>query len=43
VSLLGAVFRLVWGAEVDRALRPILAVQLAGSLAGGCAFPFLGI
>jgi predicted MFS family arabinose efflux permease len=36
-------FRLVWGAEVERALRPILAVQLAGSLAGGCAFPFLGI
>jgi predicted MFS family arabinose efflux permease len=35
--------RLVWGADVDRALRPVLAVQLAGSLAGGCAFPVLGI
>lgn len=36
-------FRLVWGTEVDRALRPVLAVQLAGSLAAGCIFPFLGI
>lgn len=36
-------FRLVWGNEVDRALRPVLAVQLAGSLAGGCVAPFLGI
>jgi predicted MFS family arabinose efflux permease len=43
MRLLGRVFTLVWGADVDRALRPILAVQLAGSLAGGCAFPFLGI
>jgi MFS family permease len=39
----GRIFRLIWGADVDRALRPVLAVQLAGSLAGGCAFPFLGI
>ncbi len=37
------IFRLVWGSDVDRALRPVLAVQLAGSLAGGCVFPFLGI
>lgn len=36
-------FRLVWGNDVDRALRPVLAVQLAGSLASGCVFPFLGI
>lgn len=36
-------YRVVWGAEVDRALRPVLLVQLAGSIAGGCAFPFLGI
>jgi predicted MFS family arabinose efflux permease len=36
-------FRLVWGNEVDRALRPVLGVQLAGSLASGCVFPFLGI
>lgn len=43
MRLLGSVFRLVWGPGVDRALRPVLVVQLAGSLAGGCAFPFLGI
>jgi len=43
VGLLVRVFRLVWGSEVDRALRPVLAVQLAGSLAGGCVAPFLGI
>lgn len=36
-------FRLVWGGEVDRALRPVLAVQLAGSVATGCVFPFLGL
>ena len=35
--------RLIWGGHVDAALRPVLAVQLAGSLAGGCAYPFLGI
>ncbi|HUJ55832.1 MAG TPA: MFS transporter [Gaiellaceae bacterium] len=43
MGLLVRVFRLVWGSEVDRALRPVLAVQLAGSLAGGCVAPFLGI
>jgi predicted MFS family arabinose efflux permease len=43
VRLLARIFRLVWGPGVDRALRPVLVVQLAGSLAGGCAFPFLGI
>lgn len=35
--------RLVWGGEVDRALRPVLAVSLAGSIAGSSAYPFLGI
>ncbi len=43
MRLFARVFRLVWGSDVDRALRPVLAVHLAGSLAGGCAFPFLGI
>lgn len=37
------VFRLIWGGEVDRALRPVLAVGLAGSIAGGATYPFLGI
>ena len=36
-------FRLVWGGEVDRALRPVLAVALAGSIAGSSLFTFMGI
>jgi predicted MFS family arabinose efflux permease len=36
-------FRVVWGGEVDRALRPVLAVQLAGSIAGSSLFTFMGI
>ena len=43
MALVSRLFRLVWGSEVDRALRPVLAVQLAGSLAGGSVVPFLGI
>src|SRR5579875_707164 len=43
MGVLARLFHLLWGREVDRALRPVLAVQLAGSLAGGCAYPFLGI
>jgi predicted MFS family arabinose efflux permease len=35
--------RLIWGAEVERALRPVLAVSLTGSIAGSTVFPFLGI
>src|SRR6476646_2091009 len=40
---LARLFRLVWGGDVDRALRPVLAVSLAGSIAGSSAYPFLGI
>jgi predicted MFS family arabinose efflux permease len=36
-------FRLVWGGDVDRALRPVLAVSLAGSITGSAGFPFIGI
>jgi MFS family permease len=36
-------FRLIWGGDVDRALRPVLAVSLAGSIAGSSVFVFLGI
>jgi predicted MFS family arabinose efflux permease len=43
MRLLGRLFRLVWGGDVDRALRPVLAVSLAGSVAGSTMFPFLGI
>ena len=43
MGLLARLFRLVWGAEVDRALRPVLAVTMAGSLAGSAGFTFVGI
>lgn len=36
-------FRLVWGADIDRTLRPVLAVALAGSIAGSSLFTFMGI
>jgi predicted MFS family arabinose efflux permease len=42
-SLVVRIVRLVWGGEIDRALRPVVIVQFAGSAAGGCAYPFLGI
>ena len=35
--------RLVWGDDVERALRPVLAVSLSGSIAGATIYPFLGI
>ena len=34
---------LIWGAEVDRALRPVLVVTLMGSIAGSSAWNFMGI
>jgi predicted MFS family arabinose efflux permease len=43
VQLVQRFIRLVWGGEVDRALRPVLAVSLAGSIAGATAYPFLGV
>jgi predicted MFS family arabinose efflux permease len=43
MSLFARLFRLVWGGDVDRALRPVLAVSLAGSIAGSSAYPFMGI
>ena len=43
MRLLGRLFRLVWGGDVDRALRPVLAVTLCGSIAGATAYPFMGI
>jgi predicted MFS family arabinose efflux permease len=36
-------FRLIWGGEVDRALRPLLGVGFVGSVAGSTAWVFLGI
>jgi predicted MFS family arabinose efflux permease len=43
VGLFARLFRVVWGDDVDRALRPVLAVQLAGSLAFSSAWTFIGI
>ncbi len=43
MTLFARLFRLVWGGDVDRALRPVLAVSLVGSIAGASAYPFLGI
>jgi predicted MFS family arabinose efflux permease len=43
VKLFARFYRLIWGADVDRALRPVLAVQFAGSLAGAVAWIFMGI
>jgi predicted MFS family arabinose efflux permease len=43
VGFFAWLFRVVWGDDVDRALRPVLAVQLAGSLAFSSAWTFLGI
>jgi predicted MFS family arabinose efflux permease len=43
MNLFARVFRLVWGGDVDRALRPVLAVSLIGSIAGASSYPFLGI
>ena len=43
MTLFARFFRLVWGGEVDRALRPVLAVALAGSVANSSLFTFMGI
>ncbi len=43
MTFFGRLFRLVWGGDVDRALRPVLAVSLVGSIAGSSAYPFMGI
>jgi predicted MFS family arabinose efflux permease len=43
VPFFGRVFRLIWGDEVEPALRPVLAVALAGSIAGSTGWSFLGI
>jgi predicted MFS family arabinose efflux permease len=41
--LVSRIIRLIWGGDVDRALRPVLAVSLAGSIAGSSAYTYLGI
>src|SRR3982751_4201166 len=43
MRLFSRLFRLIWGGDVDSALRPVLAVSLAGSIAGSSAYTYLGI
>jgi predicted MFS family arabinose efflux permease len=43
VRLFGRVFRLVWGADVDPPLRPVLAVSFASSMGGSTVWSFVGI
>jgi MFS family permease len=43
MRLFARLFRLVWGADVDRSLRPVLAVGLVGSVAGSTVWTFVGI
>src|SRR3954468_16828245 len=43
MTIFARLFRLVWGGDVDRALRPVLAVSLVGSIANSASFPFMGI
>lgn len=39
----GRLFRLIWGDDVEPALRPLLMVGFAGSLAGSACWTFIGI
>lgn len=41
--MLARLFRLIWGADVERALRPVLGVMLVGSLAFSAGWSFMGI
>jgi predicted MFS family arabinose efflux permease len=41
--MLGRFFRLIWGDDVERALKPLLIVGFAGSLAGSATWTFIGI
>ena len=43
MRLFARLFRLVWGDDVDGALRPVLAVAVVGSVAGSAAWVFVGV
>jgi predicted MFS family arabinose efflux permease len=43
MRLFPRLFRLVWGADVDRPLRPVLAVTFASSVGGSTVWSFVGI
>ena len=41
--MLGRLLRMIWGDDVEPALRPLLIVGFAGSLAGSACWTFIGI
>ena len=43
MRLFARLFRLVWGDQVEPALRPVLAVGLGGSIAMSALWSFIGI
>lgn len=43
MRLFARLFRLVWGDEVDRALRPVLAVSFVGSMCFSAGWSYVGI
>ena len=43
MRLFARFFRLIWGGDVDRALRPVLAVSLVGSVCFSAGWIFAGI
>jgi len=43
MRLFGQFFRLVWGDDVPRPLRPVLAVQFGGSVAMSALWTYIGI
>lgn len=43
MRLIRRLARLIWGDDVDLALRPLLVVNLVGSIAGSTLFVFMGI
>ena len=43
MRLFARFFRLIWGDEVDRPLRPVLAVSFVGSTCFSAGWSFVGI
>src|SRR6185436_2857368 len=43
MRLFARLFRLVWGDDVDRALRPVLAVSFVGSMCFSAGWSYVGI
>jgi predicted MFS family arabinose efflux permease len=43
MGLFARLFRLIWGADVDRPLRPVLAVNFATSMGGSTVWSFVGL